>query len=76
MADNRASDNCLLTSVHCIFFIKKQAAPLVNSKKKCTLAALKQDMVKLAQLVRASDCGSEGRGFETHISPQKTLKAV
>ena len=26
-------------------------------------------MVKLAQLVRASDCGSEGRGFETHISP-------
>ena len=28
-------------------------------------------MVKLAQLVRASDCGSEGRGFETHISPTK-----
>ncbi len=27
-------------------------------------------MVKLAQLVRASDCGSEGHGFETHISPQ------
>ena len=26
-------------------------------------------MVRLAQLVRASDCGSEGRGFETHISP-------
>ena len=28
-------------------------------------------MVRLAQLVRASDCGSEGRGFETHISPLK-----
>ena len=28
-------------------------------------------MVKLAQLVRASDCGSEGRGFESHISPFK-----
>ncbi len=28
-------------------------------------------MVKLAQLVRASDCGSEGHGFETHISPHK-----
>ena len=27
-------------------------------------------MVRLAQLVRASDCGSEGRGFETHISPR------
>ena len=26
-------------------------------------------MVNLAQLVRATDCGSVGRGFETHISP-------
>ena len=26
-------------------------------------------MVTVAQLVRASDCGSEGRGFETHQSP-------
>ena len=25
----------------------------------------------VAQLVRASDCGSEGRGFETHHSPKK-----
>jgi hypothetical protein len=23
----------------------------------------------VAQLVRASDCGSEGRGFETRLSP-------
>ena len=28
-------------------------------------------MVSVAQLVRASDCGSEGRGFEPHYSPQK-----
>ena len=27
--------------------------------------------VAVAQLVRASDCGSEGRGFETHQSPKK-----
>ena len=27
-------------------------------------------MVAVAQLVRASDCGSEGRGFETHQSPR------
>ncbi len=27
-------------------------------------------MVRVAQLVRASDCGSEGRGFETHSSPK------
>ena len=28
-------------------------------------------MVGLAQLVSASGCGPEGRGFESHISPQK-----
>ena len=28
--------------------------------------------VAVAQLVRASDCGSEGRGFETHQSPCKS----
>ena len=28
-------------------------------------------MVRLAQLVRASDCGSEGQGFETLISPKE-----
>lgn len=27
----------------------------------------------VAQLVRASDCGSEGRGFETHHSPKKSI---
>lgn len=26
-------------------------------------------MVSIAQLVRASDCGSEGRGFDPHCSP-------
>ncbi len=27
-------------------------------------------MVVIAQLVRAPDCGSGGRGFETHWSPK------
>ena len=27
-------------------------------------------MVVVAQLVRALDCGSRGRGFETHQAPQ------
>lgn len=27
----------------------------------------------IAQLVRASVCGTEGRGFEPHYPPQKTL---
>ena len=31
-------------------------------------------MANLAQLVRASGCGSEGRGFETHSSPQMKTK--
>ncbi len=30
-------------------------------KNRCIFAA-----VAVAQLVRASDCGSEGRGFESH----------
>ena len=28
----------------------------------------------VAQLVRASDCGSEGRGFESHHPPHKNLR--
>ncbi len=28
-------------------------------------------MVSIAQLVRASDCGSEGRGFDPHCSPSE-----
>ncbi len=31
-------------------------------------------MVVVAQLVRASDCGSEGRRFETDLPPQKGSK--
>ena len=32
---------------------------------------LKINMVNVAQLVRALDCGSKGRGFEPHLSPRK-----
>ncbi len=31
----------------------------------------KEQMVGIAQSVRASDCGSEGRGFETHCPPRR-----
>ena len=27
--------------------------------------------VDVVQLVRMSDCGSEGRGFESHLPPEK-----
>jgi hypothetical protein len=37
------------------------------------LIALLNPMVGIAQSVRASDCDSEGRGFEPHYLPQ--LKA-
>ena len=33
-------------------------------------------MVGLAQLVSASGCGPEGRGFESHISPQEKREQV
>ena len=31
-------------------------------------------MVDIAQLVSASDCGSEGRGFESHYPPHKKYR--
>ncbi len=33
-------------------------------------------MVVVAQLVRALDCGSGGRGFESHHPPKKTCFKV
>ena len=33
-------------------------------------------MVTVAQLVRASDCGSEGRGFEPHLPPENASKEI
>ena len=41
---------------------------VVVSEKCCIFAAANQ-MVDLAQLVRVPDCGSVGRGFESHIPP-------
>ena len=32
-------------------------------------------MANVAQLVRASGCGSEGRGFNSHHSPQTIVQA-
>ena len=29
-------------------------------------------MVDVAQSVRVTDCGSEGRGFESHLPPEET----
>jgi hypothetical protein len=33
-------------------------------------------MVDIVQLVRTSDCGSEGRGFESHCPPKNNFFKV
>lgn len=51
---------------------------IAESKKNCKFAArflLNESgvqMVIVAQLVRALVCGTRGRGFDPHHSPQKT----
>ena len=53
---------------------------LDNSKKNCNFALAfgkevkTNKMVAVVQLVRASDCGSECRGFESHLPPAKKRK--
>ena len=37
------------------------------------LCTRKTNMVPVVQLVRASDCGSECRGFESHRAPKGNL---
>ena len=52
---------------------KKVRKRLVISEKSRTFAlAFKEatNMVPVVQLVRASDCGSECRGFESHRAPK------
>ena len=58
---------------------------MMDGKKKKYNQLLKKDTfhlislpqtVAVAQLVRASDCGSEGRGFETHQLPIQTRSKI
>ena len=41
-----------------------------QSKAEVSFFRVKYNMESVAQLVRASDCGSEGRGFEPHHFPR------
>ena len=52
---------------------KKLEVSVAQFKKSTYLCSRNSKMVELAQLVRASDCGSEGRGFEPHIPPHNKL---
>lgn len=51
--------------------IKRSA--LTNWLSSCEYLTNKHGMADVAQLVRALDCGSGGRGFETHHSPQDKI---
>ena len=42
-------------------------------KKSPYLCTRNSEMVPVVQLVRASDCGSECRGFESHRAPSQNL---
>ena len=48
----------------------KLIAQIICKFRRKTLIFASQKMVNVAQLVRASDCGSEGRRFEPGLSPQ------
>ena len=46
-----------------------------SNEKMCIFAVpfrIERKMVPVVQLVRASDCGSECRGFESHPAPWET----
>ena len=42
----------------------------------CTAFKKCNNMVAVVQLVRASDCGSECRGFESHLPPHKKSSII
>ena len=53
------------------WFLEKFGEIFGSSKNLRNFATLLANMVSIAQLVRASDCGSEGRGFDPHCSPHQ-----
>ena len=58
------------------FFYEKKEQFFFGDLKIISIFAPRQrnaNMVDVVQLVRASDCGSECRGFESHLPPKETL---
>ena len=56
------------------FFEEKSSQNVCRFKKNrylCIAFERDANMVAVVQLVRASDCGSECRGFESHLPPQQ-----
>ena len=52
--------------------IKKLEKNLAVWNKSTIFANEFKNTVGVAQLVRVPDCGSEGRGFESHLPPKKS----
>ena len=48
---------------------------LIYERKKLYICTRKQT-VDVAQLVRVPDCGSVGRGFESHLPPRKKETSI
>ena len=46
---------------------------MLQNKNICVSLHSQLNMVPIVQLVRASDCGSECRGFESHWAPKKEV---
>ena len=44
---------------------------MLQNKNICVSLHSQLNMVPIVQLVRASDCGSECRGFESHWAPKR-----
>ena len=56
------------------FFEEKSSQNVCRFKKNrylCIAFERDANMVAVVQLVRASDCGSECRGFESHLPPNR-----
>ena len=47
---------------------------MLQDKNICVSLQSQLNMVPIVQLVRASDCGSECRGFESHWAPKEQLR--
>ena len=56
--------------------IEKSCRKSCTKAKNLLLLPSQIKMVIVAQLVRASDCGSEGRGFEPRFSPKPLKEGV
>ena len=54
-----------------MIYFRKKCPGVLQKDEKIHIFAILSNMVPIVQLVRMSDCGSEGRGFEPHLAPRQ-----